>query len=65
MKIEVSVPEVVHIFKEIRKGPEKLFKMIRVEMKETVGEYLSKLMDAMRPSKSSRIKTSSVAGSSL
>ena len=46
MKIEVSVPEVVHIFKEIRKGPEKLFKMIRVEMKETVGEYLSKLMDA-------------------
>ena len=46
MKIEVSVPEVVHIFKEIQKGPEKLFKMIRVEMKETVGEYLSKLMDA-------------------
>ena len=46
MKVEVSVPEVVNIFKEIQKGPEKLFKMIRVEMKETVGEYLSKLMDA-------------------
>ena len=45
MKVEVSVPEVVNIFKEIQKGPEKLFEMIRVDMREAVGEYLSKLMD--------------------
>ncbi len=45
MKVEVSVPEVVNIFKEIQKGPEKLFEMIRVDMRETVGEYLYKLMD--------------------
>ena len=46
MKVEVSVPEVVNIFKELQEGPEKLFEMIRVDMRETVGEYLSKLMDA-------------------
>ena len=46
MKVEVSVPEVVDIFKEIQKGPEKLFEMIRVDMRETVGEYISNLMDA-------------------
>ena len=46
MKVEVSVPEVVNIFKEIQKGPGKLFEMIRIDMRETVGEYLSNLMDA-------------------
>jgi len=37
--------EVVEIFKEIQEQPEKLFDMIRVEIRENVGEYLSKLMD--------------------
>jgi len=45
MKVEVSVPEVVSLFKEIQEQPEQLFEMIRVEIRENVGEYLSKLMD--------------------
>ena len=45
MRVEISVPEVVSIFKEIQEQPEKLFEMIRVEIRENVGEYLSKLMD--------------------
>ncbi|MFO8165145.1 MAG: transposase [Desulfatiglandales bacterium] len=32
MKLEISVPEVVEIFKEIQEQPEKLFHMIRVEI---------------------------------
>jgi len=45
MKVEVSVPEVVEMFKEIQAQPEKLFEMIRVNIRETVGSYLSSLMD--------------------
>ena len=45
MKVEISVPEVVSIFKEIQERPEKLYEMIRVDIREGVGEYLSKLMD--------------------
>ncbi len=48
MKVEISVPEVVSIFKEIQEQPENIFKMIRVEIRENVGEYLSKLMDMER-----------------
>jgi len=44
MKVEISVPEVVNIFKEIQKQPERIFEMIRVEIRENVGEYLSELM---------------------
>jgi len=45
MKVEISVPEVVNIFKEIQEQPERIFDMIRVEIRENVGQYLSKLMD--------------------
>ena len=45
MRIEISVPEVVSFFKEIQEQPEKLFEMIRVDMRHSVGEYLSELMD--------------------
>lgn len=45
MKVEINVPEVVSLFKEIQKQPEKLFEMIRMDIRETVGQYLSKLMD--------------------
>jgi len=45
MKVEISVQEVVSIFKEIQEQPERIFEMIRVEIRENVGEYLSKLMD--------------------
>jgi putative transposase len=48
MKVEISVPEVVSIFKEIQGQPEKIFEMIRVDVRESVGEYLSQLMDMER-----------------
>ncbi|HUT69507.1 MAG TPA: IS256 family transposase [Desulfatiglandales bacterium] len=48
MKVEISVPEIVAIFKEIQEQPERIFEMIRVEIRENVGEYLSKLMDMER-----------------
>ncbi len=44
MKVKISVPEVVSIFKEIQEQPERIFEMIRVEIRENVGEYLSELM---------------------
>ncbi len=46
MKLEISVPEVVNIFKEIQEQPEKLYEMIRTDIKETIGQYLSGLMGA-------------------
>ncbi len=46
MKAEISVPEVVSIFKEINKQPEQLYEMIRADIRETIGQYLSGLMDA-------------------
>jgi putative transposase len=45
MKVEISVPEVVSIFKEIQEYPEKFFEMIRVDIRESVGQYLSKMME--------------------
>ncbi|MBW1982721.1 MAG: transposase [Deltaproteobacteria bacterium] len=45
MKMEISVAEVVDLIKEIREQPEGLFEMIRADVKETVGQYLSELMD--------------------
>ena len=45
MKMEITVPEVVDLIKEIRQQPEGLFEMIRANVRETVGEYLSELMD--------------------
>ena len=34
MKIEISVPELVSIFREIKGEPERIFEMIRVEIRE-------------------------------
>jgi putative transposase len=45
MQIEISVPEVVKVFKEIQAAPEKLFEMIRFNVQEEVGNYLSQLMN--------------------
>jgi putative transposase len=45
MKVEISVPEVVSIFKEIQERPENLFEMIRADIRQSVGEYLSSMMD--------------------
>ena len=46
MKVEISVPEVVEIFNEIQQQPERLFEMIRFNIQETVGQYLTALMNA-------------------
>ncbi|RLB82120.1 MAG: IS256 family transposase, partial [Deltaproteobacteria bacterium] len=43
MKPEISVPEVVNIFKEIKEPPDKLYEMIRTDIRETTGQYLSSL----------------------
>lgn len=45
MEIKISVPEVVSIFKEIQETPEKIFEIIRVDLRETVGRYLSEMMN--------------------
>jgi putative transposase len=45
MKLDVSVAEAVDLIKEIREQPEGLFEMIRVNIKESVGQYLSELME--------------------
>lgn len=46
MKIEISVPEVVTIFKEIQTQPEKIFDMLRLDVRKVVGRYLSEMMNA-------------------
>jgi len=44
MKLEVSVAEAVELINQIRQQPESLFEMIRENVKQGVGEYLSTLM---------------------
>ena len=44
MKLEITLPEVLSIFKEIQQKPERIFEIIRSEVNESVGEYLTKLM---------------------
>ena len=44
MKMEITVAEVSELINEIRKQPESLFEMIRANVQETVGAYLSTLM---------------------
>ena len=46
MKFEISVPEAIELFKEVQKQPKQLFEMIRAEVKETIGQYLTSLMNA-------------------
>ena len=44
MKIEISVPEVMNMIKEIQTKPEQIFEMIRVDIRKNVGAYISELM---------------------
>ena len=44
MKVEMSVPEVVDVFKELQEQPGKILEMVRVEMPKAVGDYLSEMM---------------------
>jgi len=46
MKLEISVPEAVNIFREIKEPPDKLYELIRTDIRETTGHYISSLMDA-------------------
>jgi len=46
MKLEVSVPELVEVFKEIQKQPEQIFEMIRLDVREIVGDYMTAMMSA-------------------
>ena len=44
MKVEISVAEVVQVFKEIQEQPEKILEMVRADMPQVVGCYLSEIM---------------------
>jgi len=46
MKIEVSVPELVEVFKEIQEQPQQIFEMIRLDVREIVGDYITAMMGA-------------------
>jgi len=46
MKLEVTVSEIADIFKEIQERPGQLFEMIRLDIKEVVGKYLTAMMNA-------------------
>jgi putative transposase len=45
MKVQISVPEVMNMIKEIQTKPEQIFEMIRVDIRKNVGAYLSELME--------------------
>ncbi len=45
MKMEISVAEAVEMINQIRQQPDALFEMIRADVKENVGQYLSSLME--------------------
>jgi putative transposase len=44
MKVDISVAEVVEVFKEIQEQPEKILEMVRADMPQVVGGYLSDIM---------------------
>jgi putative transposase len=45
MRVELTVTEIADLINQIRQAPESLFEMIRANVQESVGQYLSKLMD--------------------
>ena len=45
MKMEITVTEAMELINEIRQHPKDLFEMIRADVKESVGQYMSELMD--------------------
>jgi len=44
MNINVSVTEVIELFKEIQVAPEKLFEIMRLDIRKIAGDYLNSLM---------------------
>ena len=45
MKMEITVAEALELINGIRKHPGNLFEMIRADVKQSVGQYMSELMD--------------------
>ena len=45
MKLILSVSEITTLFKEIQKEPQKMFDLIRKDVKETIGNYISSLLN--------------------
>jgi putative transposase len=45
MQLEINVPEIFNVFKEISKAPEKLFDMMRLGLREIAGNYLTALLE--------------------
>lgn len=45
MKMEISIAEAMELINEIRQQPDSLFEMVRANVKENVGQYLSELME--------------------
>jgi putative transposase len=45
MKMEITVTEAMELINEIRQQPDSIFEMIRSNVKENVGQYLSELME--------------------
>jgi putative transposase len=46
MKVGITVPEVIEIFNRIQKKTKALFEMIHHDLQQTVGEYLTAIMNA-------------------
>ena len=44
MKVEISVPEIIQVFKELQQQPGKVLDMVRKEMPKAIGDYLSEMM---------------------
>ena len=44
MKVEISVAEVIQVFKELQEQPEKILEMVKADMPQAVGGYLSEIM---------------------
>lgn len=44
MKVEISVTEMVELFKEVQEQPGKILEMVKSDIHETVEEYLSEIM---------------------
>ena len=44
MKVEISVQELAEVFNEIQTQPERIFEMMRLEIRDSIGGYLSELM---------------------
>jgi putative transposase len=44
VKVEISVSEVVQVFKEIQEQPERILEMVKADVPQVVGGYLSEMM---------------------